>query len=100
MIRGGGGAMVLSPAQTFFVLLTRNKPFFPLRQRNKHSPPYNRIFSASFVNKLFIFYILLNKLFLFITFAEQPIFYHFLLNNLFFPQKNHSAPPTYHLVAP
>ena len=63
-----------SPEQFFFfLLLTRNKPLLPLRQRNKQIFfPIQLHFSASFVNKLFILYSLLNKL----------IFHHFLLNNL------------------
>ena len=73
--------MFFFPLCTFFFShLNRNKPFFP-SQANEQANVSPPIESASFANKLFIFYSLLNKLF----------FHHFLLNNIFF--KQNLAPP-------
>ena len=80
MIRGG--AMVVSPVQTFFFsLLTRNKPFFSSQTEKRAN--FSPHFFASFVDKPFIFHRLLNKLF----------FHHFLPKIFFLPKKNHSPPP-------
>ena len=63
-----GGGFTLNQKQTFFSSQTMEQAnFFP----------YITPFSASFVNKVFIFYSLLNKLF----------FHHVLLNNFFFSNK-------------
>ena len=78
----GGGAVFFPLCQLSFLLLTRSKPCFPLRQRKK------QIHTTAFFCQLvlwtnFLFFSLLN-LFL----------HHFLLN------KKTPYPSTYHLVGP
>ena len=75
MIRGRGYSF-FPCGNFFFSFLTRNKCFVPLRHRNKQSfppPSYNPIFLLVLWTKV-----------LFVTFAEQTIFYSLCSEQSFF----------------
>ena len=74
MIRGGIGYDFFPCANFLFCSEPETNIFsFSGKGTRNSPPPHVTHFSASFVNKPFIF----------LQVAEQTIFYHFLLNNLF-----------------
>ena len=81
----GGGLWFFPLCKLFFSLLTRNKPFLPLRQRNKQIFfPHITPFFCQFCEQTFYF----------LHFAEQTIFSSLLQTIFFFFKKTpHSPPP-------